>query len=263
VHHVPERRFMKRAIKTLIHPVRVALSKLVMIPPPPSFWPSLTLLEKIAYFVASDKVDGDYVEFGVFRGNTLIEAYQAMSKVFAERIRAAGPQTTGEDARERQEIWNRMRFFAFDSFEGLPELQGIDKDTRDFAKGQYAASVDEVRQNLLQKGVPLDRFVFVPGWFDQTCTPATIEKHQIRKAAVIWVDCDLYHSTKSVLDFITPLVQDGTVIVFDDWYAYRGNPRRGEQQAFSEWVETLSGYTLAEYQKEGPWRLAYLVSSFT
>ncbi len=165
------------------------------------------------------------------------------------------------DARERQEIWDRMRFFAFDSFEGLPELEGIDKDNRDFSKGQYAAGVDEVRRNLVRAGVPEDRVVFVSGWFDETCTPATIEKHNIRKAAVIWVDCDLYHSAKSVLNFVTPLVQDGTVIVFDDWYSFRGNPRRGEQRAFSEWRETLNGYTFAEYQKEGPWRVAYLVSS--
>jgi len=121
--------------------------------------------------------------------------------------------------------------------------------------------VDEVRQNLVSGGVPLDRVVFVPGWFDQTCTPATIEDHNIRKAAVIWVDCDLYSSAKSVLNFVTPLLQDGTVLVFDDWFNFRGSPRRGEQIAFAEWRETLSGYTFAEYQKEGPWTVAYLVSS--
>jgi O-methyltransferase len=116
-----------------------------------------------------------------------------------------------------------MRFIAFDSFEGFPELQGIDKDTRDFSRGQYAAGMDEVRQNLVR-----DRVVFVPGWFDQACTPATREKHNIRKAAVIWVDYDLYHSMKRVLNFVMPMLQDGTVIVFDDWYSFRGNPRRGE-----------------------------------
>ena len=31
---------------------------------------------------------------------------------------------------------------------------------------------------------------------------------------------DLYNSTKLVLEFITDLVQDGTILIFDDWFAY-------------------------------------------
>jgi O-methyltransferase len=50
---------------------------------------------------------------------------------------------------------------------------------------------------------------------------------------VIWVDCDLYESTVPVLDFITEYIQDGTVIIFDDWYSFRADPDRGEQKALA------------------------------
>jgi O-methyltransferase len=234
---------MKRTIKRAVRPLRAAVTKLVLLPPPPpTHWPSsLTLLEKTAFLAASDKIEGDYLEFGVFQGKTVIEAYHSFRRTFEQRISEVGFNGTSGDATQRQRIWDQMRFFAFDSFEGLPEPQGIDADTRDFSGGQYAAGVEEVRQNLLRAGVPADRVVFVPGWFDVTCMPATAEEHGIRKAAAIWIDCDLYHSTTKVLEFVTPLLQDGTVIVFDDWYSFRGNPRRGEQRAFSEWKETVEG----------------------
>ena len=35
------------------------------------------------------------------------------------------------------------------------------------------------------------------------------------------VDCDLYQSTVPVLAFLADLLQDGTVVLFDDWYCFR------------------------------------------
>jgi len=253
---------VKEVVKQMLMPVRSLMRRAVMLPPmpDPENLADMTLIEKVSWLVASDKVEGDYLEFGVFRGNSFIRSYHTLKKVFEARIKAFGTNGTPEDSRERQAIWDRMRFFAFDSFKGLPELEGIDKETADFAEGQYEAGMEEVLANMAAHDVPLDRVTCVPGWFDQTCTPATIERYGIGKAAVVWVDCDLYHSTKSVLNFITPLLQDGTVIIFDDWYSYRGNPLRGEQRAFSEWRETLRGFLFSEYNKEGPWRSSFVVS---
>ncbi len=220
----------------------------------------MSLIEKAAWLIASDKIDGDYLEFGVFQGGAFIEAYCTLKRVFNQRINDIAPNSTATDASERQAIWDRMRFFAFDSFEGLPELQGIDKNTRDFAKGQYAAAMDQFLTNVDGGGVSAERVVCVPGWFDQTCVPSTVDKYKMRKAAVVWIDCDLYHSTKTVLAFLTPLLQDGTILIFDDWYSFRGNPDLGEQRAMTEWSKTVSDFTFAEYHKEGPWRTSFITS---
>jgi hypothetical protein len=223
---------------------------------------NMTLIEKCAWIVAADRIEGDYFEFGVFRGGAFINSYKALEGIFEQKRRGDIEYNTAtpEGLRALKATWDRMRFFAFDSFEGLPALEGVDRHEEAFAEGQYAAGADEFRANLAAAGVPLDRVTCVPGWFEQTCIPATIEKYGLTKAAVIWVDCDLYHSTVSVLNFITPLLQDGTILIFDDWYCFRGNPRRGEQRAFAEWRQTLRGFTVSEYQKEGPWRVAFLVS---
>lgn len=127
-----------------------------------------------------------------------------------------------------------MRFFAFDSFEGLPE--GSEKESGQFQKGEYSASLERFNANLQQAGVDSKDVQAVKGWFKDTLTPETKKKLGLKAAAVIWIDSDLYKSAVPVLDFITDLVVDGTILVFDDWFFFKGNPNKGEQRAFREWL---------------------------
>lgn len=39
------------------------------------------------------------------------------------------------------------------------------------------------------------------------------------------------------LEFVTDLLVDGTILIFDDWFLFRGRSDRGEQRAFAEWKE--------------------------
>ncbi len=255
-----------KLIKRVLRPFRVALGKMAILPERPYVQPeldwnaSMTLIEKAARFIVNDKIPGDYLEFGVFRGDSFRKAYKAINAAFERRVTTAY-NATPEDNQQRRTIWDNVRYFAFDSFQGLPELDGVDKQTTDFAAGQYSASMDEFKANVSRHGVDLKQVVCVPGWFENTCGAQTIEQHQMRKASVIWVDCDLYHSAATVLNFVTPLLQDGTVIIFDDWYAYRGNPRLGEQRAFSEWIERVEGFSFTEFHKEGTYRNSFIASS--
>ncbi|MCG2718374.1 MAG: methyltransferase, partial [Nanoarchaeota archaeon] len=63
--------------------------------------------------------------------------------------------------------------------------------------------------------------------------------------------CDLYESTVLVLDFITEYIQDGTIIIFDDWFSFRGNPNRGEQKAFKEWLKKNPSIKTTEFYRFG------------
>ncbi|OCR92398.1 hypothetical protein [Campylobacter fetus] len=68
-------------------------------------------------------------------------------------------------------------------------------------------------------------------------------KNENVKASLIYIDCDLYTSSKTVLDFIaqSDLLQDGTIIAFDDWDLYRANPNKGQRKAFKEFKEKING----------------------
>jgi hypothetical protein len=217
-----------------------------------------SIIHKAATLIAAEQVEGDYLEFGVYQGASMIRAYHAIRQVCEQR--AADDAHSAEHQRNVREQWKRMRFFAFDSFQGLPAPEGVDAHTADFERGKFAASLSYFNIRLERGGVDATRVVPVPGWFNDTCTPRTVEQHQMKHAAIVHIDCDLYESARVALKFIGPLLADGTVLIFDDWYAFRGRPDRGEQRAFNEWTATMPGWTFTQYQKEGPWRNSFIAN---
>ncbi len=157
----------------------------------------------------------DYLEFGVFRGFNLWYA-QALANDL-------GIQD--------------MQFFGFDSFFGLPPLSGIDAGA-DFVEGAYYSARTDVEAFLDKYGVDWSKTHLVDGWYKDTLTAETRNKYGMRKSSIFVVDCDLYESTRLVLDFIQPLVRHQSVILFDDWKSYSADPNRGEQRAFAEFLES-------------------------
>jgi hypothetical protein len=143
-----------------------------------------------------------------------------------------------------------MNFYAFDSFEGLPEIKGVDsKGFNHFKKSDYSCNLNDFIKNLRKRKVNLSKVEIIPGWFNQTLNQKTKERLKIKKVAIIWVDCDLYESTQSVLEFIKDYIQDGTIIIFDDWFCFRANPQRGEQRAFKEWLKKNKRLNAIEFHK--------------
>jgi O-methyltransferase len=218
------------------------------------------LIERVARFVACEMIPGDYVEFGVYRGASFVSAYNALQQGFTARIAQLSGNAPTEHRAQREALWKDMRFFAFDSFLGLPELQGVDRESRDFSLGQYAASEQEFRAHLANTGMEMERVAIVPGWFQDTCTIENFARIGLQKIAVAWIDCDLYESAYAILEPITPLLQDGSIIIFDDWFAFRGHPKRGEQRAFYEWRQQHPELILTPFHQEGTWRMSFIVS---
>jgi hypothetical protein len=133
-----------------------------------------------------------------------------------------------------------MRFFGFDSFEGLPAPSGIDaadsqKDS--FVRGAYSASKNYVEGWLKGLGADMGAITLVEGFFDRTLTPQLREKFRLRRCALCVIDCDLYASTKDALAFVEPLLAEGTIVLFDDWRSYANSPEAGEQRAWREFLQ--------------------------
>lgn len=221
-----------------------------------------SIIAKAARFAACEMIEGDYLEFGVYQGKSFINSYKWLKQQFNSRINLEiGGEHHPKAKEERTNIWKNMRFIAFDSFEGLPPLSNEDSASADFQQGQYACSEEAFSRRIQEEGVPLEKVKIVPGFFDQTCNDATTNRLNLKKAAIVWLDADLYSSTKTVLQFITPLLQDGTILIFDDWYSFRGNPQQGVQKAFYEWCKPLSEqFIFHEYQKDSWKRMSFIVS---
>jgi O-methyltransferase len=197
------------------------------------------MLQHAFMYTCFEKIPGDYFEFGISSGRSMIHAH---------RIRAHF-QTEGG-----------TRLIGFDSFEGFPEPTGIDKKVERFRKGEAACARDRFEQNLRTYGIDPAEPVIFEGWFNETLTPATKSKIASRGARVVNIDCDLYESTVLALNFVTDLIQDGTVMIFDDWFCFRASPERGEQAATREWLQANPRIRLVPYRPYANVGQSFIVS---
>lgn len=154
---------------------------------------------------------GYYFEFGSHEANTMRLAWDSFQHLFD------------------------FTYVAFDSFEGLPAIGEIDRQDI-WSKGKLKTSEEEFLRTCLRHGVPREKLITVKGFYDQSLNEETEKRFSPDKAAVIYVDCDLYESTVPVLRFIKPFLQEGTILVFDDWNCFNADPQRGERRAFSEFL---------------------------
>lgn len=132
------------------------------------------------------KVPGDLAEVGTYRG--------VSAKLIAE-ARGTTPKT----------------LHLFDTFEGLPELQDIDRSV--FYEGQYQADLHDVADYL----GAYPHIALYAGVFPKTAGP--IEQ---KKFSFVHLDVDLYESTKEALEFFYPRMTQGGVIVSHDYIVTPG-----------------------------------------
>lgn len=137
-------------------------------------------------------------------------------------------------------------FVGFDSFEGLPDIGSEDRQTI-WTKGKLATSEDAFVRTVTAAGMPRERLLTVKGFYDDSLDDALKAKLLPAKAAMVYIDCDLYRSTVPVLRFVKDFLQPGTVIVFDDWFCFSGDPLRGEQRAWSEFRAQHPELRFAEF----------------
>lgn len=110
----------------------------------------------------------------------------------------------------------------FDSFEGLPEDWKAEQK-----KGRF--SLDGVPPPIDAPNVMLHQ-----GLFSETLPPFLATHPGVVRFAHI--DCDLYSSTKTVLDGLESRLATGSILVFDEYFGYAGWELH-EYRAFKELVE--------------------------
>ncbi len=166
---------------------------------------------------------GDYLEFGLFKGYSFWKAQQI--------------------AGQKSGYFENMRFFGFDSFQGLPEIQGIDKTPNDsFYEGQFCCDKPSVARNLDQKGVDWNRTFLIEGFFSHSLTEDTKQRYHISTVAVALIDCDIYASTAQVLSFLEGILMDNSILIFDDWDCFKKDDNRGQRRAFREFLDRNQSY---------------------
>jgi O-methyltransferase len=174
---------------------------------------TIEALDRAFAHTSANGVTGDYLEFGVFKGASLLHAQKISGTLNLDH----------------------MRFIGFDSFQGLPPEPGQRQDV--FYEGQYSCGEAQVRTWLSQHGADWTRLMLVPGFFDESLTPEKKTGLGLTKCAVAMLDCDIYSSTKVALTWIDDVIGPGSIVIFDDWYAYGDDERSwldGQKRAMKE-----------------------------
>jgi O-methyltransferase len=170
-------------------------------------------IKKAFYLTALEKIEGDYLEFGVFTGGAFVFATKAN-----KRMKWINHQDT--------------RFFGFDSFQGFGEMETTDQHPF-YKDDTFAVNFDKVRKNILNqtKG---NEVHLIKGYFNETLDGHKPTEYGIKKAKIIFIDCDLKGPARSALSFCKDLIQEGTILIMDDYFSYKGNSDLGISGAFKE-----------------------------
>jgi Macrocin-O-methyltransferase (TylF) len=180
---------------------------------------------------------GDILEFGVMLG-------------YSARILA--------DCINRFRL-SDARLYLFDSFAGLPEAVGEDQNCYEcvngiWQKGILAApyGLERLLEYELRKRLGKDRVFAVKGFFEHTFERC-IRECSIQKALLVNLDCDLYSSSKYVMRTLMEhnLLQDGTLLICDDWMTSFGNPNLGQRKAIREILEQYPNWKFEKYFNYG------------
>ncbi len=159
---------------------------------------------------------GNYYEFGCFRGGSLILNGQIIKffSIFYKELK-------------------NMKIFAFDSFQGLPEITIDDHNDPVWIKGAYSGSLEEVKKNVAKYRI--NNIEYIKGFYNDSLTEDLGEKMKIFPPSIIYIDVDLYSSTITILNWIDKIALPGTIVYFDDIWATGNHPDSGEQRAIIEY----------------------------
>jgi hypothetical protein len=159
------------------------------------------------------------------------------------------------------------RFVGFDSFEGLPPSSDAHArwQPRDCAVNHSWHPLIEIGA-AVTPAVTLDLFAACgleapalhAGPFAETI--GRVVPSAYPAIALAHFDCDLYESTRDALALTAPAFQDGAMLMFDDWFHYRGNPHRGQARAFAEFLDQHTQWVSVPYRSYATFCQAFILS---
>lgn len=172
-------------------------------------WPSIAhsmigrqRMANLRYLAESalfNRVPGDFIETGVWRGGACIYLKAVL---------------------EAYGVKNR-RVWAADSFAGLPPpneaAYPADAGDNFHTYPELAVSLEQVKRNFERYGLLDERVVFLKGWFKDTLPDAPTGP-----LAILRLDGDMYESTMDGLTHLYNRVSPGGYVIIDDYHVVSG-----------------------------------------
>ena len=214
-----------------------------------------------------DKIPGDIVESGVYRGSSLL-AFGMLLK----------------------ELGSAKKVYGYDSFAGFPPVYHAKDELSEFDRMFDAGQIDSAHAVAINRNrhwretlsnapqstatistsgdfsgtsldyvkrkielIGLDNIVLVDGQFDNTMTAQVPDPQQIM---AVLMDCDLYNSYLNTFDFVWPRLAAGGMIYLDEFYSLKFP---GARLATLEYIESKPAELVKAPQKSGDFERWYLI----
>lgn len=181
--------------------------------------------------IFSNHLFGDYVEFGIYKGETFFNSIS----VFREfKSWLKGEKHSDENWRknvsEKSVLHQKVFFHALDTFEGMP---ANNEKNFIYQQGNFMFPYAEFKKRLdKQKNDEIEMHAY-KGTFKNTSDEFK-KKMTNRKVSIVNFDCDLEQSTTDALNVVKDFIQIGTILLFDDYNAFNANQNQGQRKSFSE-----------------------------
>lgn len=205
----------------------------------------IEIIKKAFHQLSTEHLEGAYFEFGVYEGSSFLAALRIHRKMCSR-------------------AWQRFylkkierNFYGFDSFdEGFKYSIQEDKHPF-FREGDFPSSYKKCLNRIRKfKNAKL-----IKGYFEDTVQDKSVEAVLGKKelCALAFIDCDLMKPALVALEFLAPILQRGTILILDDFYAYGGDPRRGCHGAFQVFSEKNKNIKLRPFLPYGYNGMSFIV----
>lgn len=174
---------------------------------------SMTSVERIEFlyksleYIRENKIKGDYVECGVWKGGNIIGMIKYL------------------------EYYNNLNnnIWAYDTFSGMTDPESVDIDLNnnnsvDILNNELVkayCSLDEVKNNVnnFSKKYPKENIKYIVGDVSETLM---VEENLPDTISLLRLDTDWYKSTKIELEVLYDRLSDNGILIIDDYGHWRG-----------------------------------------
>ena len=168
------------------------------------------VIKKVHYLSAIEDLEGDYLEFGVYTGSSFCHSMRC-----CQQTEKLNPKVVN------------TKFYGFDSFAGFGKIEENDRHPF-YTDSNFDTSYDNVN-NRVKRISKEYTFKLIKGFFNETLKEGA-NFLGISKSRIIFIDSDTYSSANDALIFCIPTIIEGTYIILDDFFSFKGSLEKGYQK---------------------------------
>lgn len=206
----------------------------------------IEMIKRAFHLATMEYLEGDYYEFGVYEGASMLSAVKAWDVMDSKHSKAFSKFECSR------------KFYGFDSFEEGFKYDGDQDNHPLFVEGGFSNSYEQ----CIKRFRKYPQVKLIKGFYENTVRDKKVEEEfPNSKCAVLLIDCDLYHSALDALLFMRGAMQEGTIIILDDNFCYKGDPEKGVNGAWLKFLELNPKIKAREYMRYGTASSSYIIYS--